>query len=921
MLSHLMIISILLSISFGAQALPKTEITTINGFEVHFVDLGRGSSLGVVFNVPVGTMHQEGRQLGAKHFLEHLLFTGNKRFPGYHTYSNTLKRAGGFYNAHTTDTNTFYYATGSAEMAELLINLQLSMLEGLEFNPEVFANEREVVVNEIAQENNKKDTHALRYMGLAKILPTEHPWARPRLGDADSLRSLTVDEMRALYEINYRPEFVKVAVIGNFSDPAFLQQIKGWTEKYLQPLKPSKEWNEKPLADAPMPSLLTDDLMQSSHRLQLKSDQVKQGLVIMEANAPNNESIHAGPLLTYYLNLQSPGTLLHKLKTELGWITSGGFYLQSYGTKWHLSFGYSPTAEGLKHRQDILRIMYQALKATSEHGPDENLLSMLKESLITGFEKSARSLDDFIQAYEDVLNQNGSAEVQIAAINAVTPGHIQSAVALFSPRKALYMDIGPSTQSKATIDPVFNREFEVVNQSEDVASYEVAFEQEVGERFHPQLKKVHLPEPMPAPSSGFFLRSKAIPHLAERWTLDVRKDLPDLSMNLRFILAPSSAKDLIALDLVLSSFYDRYRSELSFLHFKYKSNVGLGRSGHSLILSASGDDGYSAKALHWLLSELTHFKPQNEELKRAKEVFVIGGQSSYMSAWSADLVRREASQSIDPWLTTPLVTSEIAAQMTPEEINSAWQRLRQKAAFEVVGVGAVARGEYEILQQLARSFARDFLTSSDYQRAAARLNWNEQKIEKIKPFPIVRTPEAYASMRVYRGPKLLDYKDAAAFSTLASLLNTMVERHNRADQRLGYVHYATTNTFDGEHLFMSFVGQTEGPENARKIILGWEHVLNLIFNNQVSDSEYLDAIQSRLHAFLQQRTSAMDWVALYSGNLQLRLDPRAHELLISSLRELTPQDLKHMANKYLKAPHSSHMQLTLGNCEGLLSPL
>ncbi|NJL25046.1 MAG: insulinase family protein [Calothrix sp. SM1_5_4] len=168
----------------ATSAVPPVTVKNINGFEIHLVDVGRGDTLGVTFYVPVGTLHEHGRMMGRAHLLEHILHTGTLRYPGYHSFDKLLQPVGINTNAYTGFDRTFYYASGHQSQAETIIRVHLSMLGGLEFNPDVFLKERGVVVNEIAVEGMKNDSRLLMQMPFMTLLPPSHPWHHPPLAIA-----------------------------------------------------------------------------------------------------------------------------------------------------------------------------------------------------------------------------------------------------------------------------------------------------------------------------------------------------------------------------------------------------------------------------------------------------------------------------------------------------------------------------------------------------------------------------------------------------------------------------------------------------------------------------------------------------------------------------------------------------------------
>ncbi|NJL25101.1 MAG: insulinase family protein [Calothrix sp. SM1_5_4] len=220
----------------AVAAIPRVTITKVNGFEVHLVDMGRGERFGVTFRVPLGTLHEYGRFMGRAHLLEHILHTGTLRHPGYHTFDKLLQPVGINTNAHTGFDSTFYYASGHQSQAETMLRVHLSMLGGLEFDPDVFLKERGVVVNEVAVEGMADDSRLMTQVPFMTLLTPSHPWHHPTLGDRPSLEGLTLEDIKELYYRNYTPAFVKVAVLETSeTDPGFAKPGPPLVEEVSRP--------------------------------------------------------------------------------------------------------------------------------------------------------------------------------------------------------------------------------------------------------------------------------------------------------------------------------------------------------------------------------------------------------------------------------------------------------------------------------------------------------------------------------------------------------------------------------------------------------------------------------------------------------------------------------------------------------------
>ncbi|MGE3681054.1 MAG: insulinase family protein [Bdellovibrionales bacterium] len=309
----------------AVSALPKVSVERINGFEVHFVDMGRGESFGVMYHVSIGALHEHGRLMGRPHALEHEMHIGTLDYPGHHTLDDLLKPAGVQTHASTFRWQTKYAAFGNQAEAELILNVFLSPLRGLEWNPQAHKKELSAVIHEIVKEGLPRDAGS--HMLFTQLLSLEHPWRHPLYGHQESLENLSLDDLKELYYVNYTPEFIKVAVIGNFTHPVFARKVRQWTERYLHSARVEKDPGgfrprSLPLAHAPAPSLFSHPLAptESERRLHIASASSHWGVVLLEADRTGGlKESQALDLLARILNLDAPGTLLHKLRREQRW--------------------------------------------------------------------------------------------------------------------------------------------------------------------------------------------------------------------------------------------------------------------------------------------------------------------------------------------------------------------------------------------------------------------------------------------------------------------------------------------------------------------------------------------------------------------------------------------------------------------------
>lgn len=914
----------LVLLSGVARALPQITVEKINGFEVHFVDIGRGDTFGASYQIPLGTLSESGRFMGRAHLLEHVMHNGSKAYPGKKAFDQLLKPIGVNTNAYTSYARTFYFASGTEREAEPLLKVFLAALGGLDWNQESFANERQVVIDEIVSEGMPKDDRAFQQMMFTHLLDPRHPWAHAPLGDLQSLSALSLNDVKELYYANYKPENIYVTVQGNFSDAKFLGQVKAWTKQALLAAKISQDpqaykLSAQSLVKSRAPSFFNDPSSptEGEKRLYIQSDNMKESLVLFEVDLKEYqgkpETLDA---LVAYLNLQAPGTFLHKLKTENGWTTDAGFYLDRIGNNVHMYFGSSLTDSGVEHVTEINETMLQALRGVQKSGPDTSALKMLKDSVKSGLDRAAYSVPNFIQTYTDFREGGRTMEQQLASLQSVTAQDVKLAANLIHPARALYMSMGPEV-SEMDFDPMFNRKYKLEDNRAALRKYAATIESDVVPKFIPVLTAVQLKPAGPKSEIKVFEQSKAEPFLKQRMTLDFRDDLPDTAVSATFHLEPKSSSELIAADLVLSAFNERFSGQLNYLNFKYQVAPASGRATNILTFTSSGEDTNSLGALEWMLRELATFEPTRGELERARQSYANDANQAYVSAFSAQVALWEMVSHVDPLYLTRLQSRDLARSLDIDQVQKQWLRLRGASNKEYVMVGPFGSADIARLESAAENLSPGVLDDVTTQSLWTRSQWVEQTRSFQQPQK-EKISASFGVVRAYRGPKIQNIQESVAFDALSSFLEAKVKGYNRDDLGLGYVHGALLRPLDKINTHLVLLGQADAPDKLKLTVEGWEHVLSELKAGKYKDSEIQDAISDVLNSLAQKSTSAGALLSNYSGAQASRFDALAKEKLITALQSLTPGDVKAVAEKFLFSANVTSIQLTSGDCENLL---
>jgi predicted Zn-dependent peptidase len=189
-----------------------TTRTLANGMLAVHVPDPHSDAFSVGMVVRCGSRREPARIAGVSHFLEHVLFRGSERFPGYTRLASEFEWLGGDWNAATGHEQTEYAYAGiertSTEAIELFAEfLERPRLADVDVERAIILRELEGETNEFGH-NTDLDLHAARMLWPGTAL------ARPILGTPETLARIDRDALRAWRDRHYVPRNLAVYAAG-----------------------------------------------------------------------------------------------------------------------------------------------------------------------------------------------------------------------------------------------------------------------------------------------------------------------------------------------------------------------------------------------------------------------------------------------------------------------------------------------------------------------------------------------------------------------------------------------------------------------------------------------------------------------------------------------------------------------------------
>jgi zinc protease len=222
------------SVGAGARS-PSCEnaerVVLANGLEVLLVAEPASPTLAVVSSVHVGARNDPPGYEGLSHFVEHLAMRKTSAFAS----SMALYREAGAFvqNAVTRSDTTDYLALLPAAQLERALWIEARRLAiGLDALDEpAAAQEREVLLLEYGWRYGVGPGQLLLESVEAAMFPPQHPYHGPP-ENQDSLGRLTLADARAFFSHYYRPDRVRLVLLGGFE----VAQAKLLIERHLSSL-------------------------------------------------------------------------------------------------------------------------------------------------------------------------------------------------------------------------------------------------------------------------------------------------------------------------------------------------------------------------------------------------------------------------------------------------------------------------------------------------------------------------------------------------------------------------------------------------------------------------------------------------------------------------------------------------------------
>jgi len=416
------------------------KIVLSNGIRVLLVPRFDIETMTVLILARVGSKHENKKENGISHFLEHMCFKGTKKRPNPLLVIEPLDEIGAVYNAFTSQDFTGYWIKADSLHSDFIIEMAADIFLNSIFDPREVEKEKKVIEEEINMiyDNPHQHVEDLWF----KLLYGDQPPGWPITGTKKTIKNINQTALFRYKRKNYTGLNILVCLAGNFSEKKAVFLIK----KYFSKVKKGKE----------------------QKLIDVKEKQTKPQILQEERKTDQTHLIlgfRAIPLLDprrYPLELLAKilgGMMSSRLFLKIR-IEKGLAYYISAGTSLSPENGSLEVSAGLRNESFLegIDLILKEIKKILEEGIEKKELEKAKENAIGSLKislETSNSQASFYSFQELLEKKIEKKEKIIEKIEKITEKEIFSvAKEVFQPRKLNLAFVGPKVKTEK-IEKIF----------------------------------------------------------------------------------------------------------------------------------------------------------------------------------------------------------------------------------------------------------------------------------------------------------------------------------------------------------------------------------------------------------------------------------------------------------------------------------
>ncbi len=422
--------------------------TLPNGITVVTVEMPHIHTVEMAMFVRAGLRFENTTNNGISHFLEHMMYRGNSKYPNSLSLNKAFESIGRELRASTLCEYTYYGFSPHVSQVERGMELFADFFTEPTF-PEIDL-EREIILEECQEELNEKGENVDIDNLACQLLYQGTPLAMPTIGIETTIKSISLEMLRDYFYTYYQTR--NMILVG--AGPVVHEQFYGFAQQYFSKI-PDRGKNIK---KDHFQGSMTENQKAPAKIFQHDSDSQIQLQLCFRSRSYNHPDYYPLSLIGRILDDGFSSRLQRALREDRGLVYSVECRVTSFSDTGTVDFDVSVRPEKVC---EVARILIGEIKNFLETGPTESELKHVKQRYYYELDVDC---DDpgkqilrygFPHLYSNVI----SAEQEWAVIEKITWEDImQVARKVFVPENINLVIVGPYT-------PEIKKELEGIVQS------------------------------------------------------------------------------------------------------------------------------------------------------------------------------------------------------------------------------------------------------------------------------------------------------------------------------------------------------------------------------------------------------------------------------------------------------------------------
>ena len=282
--------------------LPAIETFALsNGLQVAVLRIDATPIASVQVWYHAGSKDEPRDRRGSAHMFEHMMFKGTAHVRS-DAHAQSINGLGGYVNAATDEDATHYINTLPADHVDYAVQLEAERMRNLMFRKPMIDGVRELVKDEIHQQENAPLANGLlRCLAVAYL---KHPYAWTSSGSVKDLDATGPEDLKKFYDAYYEPNNAMLVVVGKVT----AADVKASAEKWFGAIPKA--------ADPPRPAAAQQEPPQTSRRREaVEPGPIGLTMVGWHLPSAKDKDIYALQLASIVLGAGDSSRLKLRLKT------------------------------------------------------------------------------------------------------------------------------------------------------------------------------------------------------------------------------------------------------------------------------------------------------------------------------------------------------------------------------------------------------------------------------------------------------------------------------------------------------------------------------------------------------------------------------------------------------------------------------